>query len=152
MPISSGKLWAAYVGAAAVLAAGVSVGVFMNRSDHQPLATTTGTQRSSAVRFNTPVPPSQVYPQMQNSGPWPGTPPSCSSVTAVDAHNVSRQFVIAVGEAYAASPQARQCLAATVVAHSEVKNQDYTMVCTPAPPQVRCTGGQSAEIVFRPGT
>ncbi len=128
------------------------MGVVVNRPDGPPPSQAPRAQQSTAVRVNNPIPPAQVYPQTQTPGVWPGSPPSCSSVTAVDAQNVSRQFVLAVGDAYAASPQSRQCQAATIVAHSEVKNQDYTMVCAPVPPQIRCTGGQSAVVVFRPGT
>ena len=76
----------------------------------------------------------------------------CTSVTAVDAENVSRQFVIAVGDAYTATPQARLCQAATVTAHSDMKDQDYSMTCTPVEAsKVKCTGGALAVIVFRPG-
>lgn len=147
MTLTPGKLWAVYVAAAVLLCAGVAAGVLMHHRDGPPQSTRTPPPSGSAVRVGTPAAPTAVYPQPQK----PATP-SCSSVTAVDAQNVSRQFVLAVGNAYAATAQARQCQAATVVAYSDVKDQDYTMACVPESSLVKCTGGQSAVIVFRPGT
>ncbi|MCV7286015.1 hypothetical protein H7J87_11805 [Mycolicibacterium wolinskyi] len=146
MALTPGKLWAVYVIAAVLLCGGVTAGVLMNHKTETPPASQPPPPPSSAIRVGTPATPSSVYPQPQQPAA-----PSCRSVTAVDAQNVSRQFVLAVGNAYAETPEARQCQAATVVAHSDVKDQDYTMTCVPESSLVKCTGGQSAVIVFRPG-
>lgn len=146
MSLTPGKLWAVYVSAAVLLCGGVTAGILMNHSGEPPRSSQAPAPPNSAIRVGTLPTPSAVYPQTQQ----PATP-SCSSVTAVDAQNVSRQFVLAVGNAYAATAQARQCQPASVVAHSDVKNQDYTMACAPESSLVKCTGGQSAVIVFRPG-
>lgn len=146
MTLTPGKLWAVYVTAAVLLCAGVAVGVLVHHKDAPQQPSQTPPPSGSVVRVGTPAAPSAVYPHPQKP-----PAPSCSSVIAVDAQNVSRQFVVAVGNAYAATAQARQCQSATVVAHSDVKDQDYTMACVPESSLVKCTGGQSAVIVFRPG-
>ncbi len=146
MTLTPGKLWAVYVTAAVLLCVGVAAGVLMHHKDAPPQPSQMPPPSGSVVRVGTPAAPSAVYPHLQKPAA-----PSCGSVTAVDAQNVSRQFVLAVGNAYAATAQARQCQAATVVAFSEVKEQDYTMACVPESSLVKCTGGESAVIVFRPG-
>lgn len=149
MTLTPGRLWAVYVAAGIVLAAGVVAGVLRHHHDTRPPPSSAPS--AVHVQVKTPVAPSPVYPQVQAPSD-DQRPIGCSSLTAVDADNVSRQFVIAVGNAYTATPQARQCQAALVVAHSDIKNQDYTMACAPESSQIKCTGGQSAVIVFRPGT
>ncbi|MGB8404039.1 MAG: hypothetical protein WCE30_08250 [Mycobacterium sp.] len=148
MTLTPGKLWAVYVGTGVLLAGGVVVGVLTHRQD-APSASPAAPP-SAPVKVSAPAAPALVYPQQQNPD---GGQKSlvCTSLTAMDADNVSRQFVIAVGNAYTATPQARLCQAATVVAHSEIMNQDYSMACALfESSQIKCTGGLLAVIVFRP--
>lgn len=149
MTLSPGRLWAAYVAAGLTLSGGVGAGVLMNHNGESPTSDAEP-PRPSSVRVSIPGAPTSVYPQPGPTSEVP--PPSCSSVTAVDAENVSRQFVLAVGDAYAGTPQSSQCQAASVVAYSEAKKREYSMKCVPAAEMVRCTGGESAVIVFRPGS
>lgn len=149
MMLTPGKLWAVYIGAGVLLASGVVAGVLSRHPDvpsAHPVASPT-----APVKVSDPGPPTLVYPQEQNpDGGQRST--VCTSLTAVDADNVSRQFVIAVGHAYTATPQARRCQPVTVVAHSDATNQDYSMACALVEStQIKCTGGQLAVIVFRPG-
>ena len=149
MTLSPRTLWAVYAGAGVLLAAGVVAGVLMHHQDAPPARP--AAPSTAAVKVRAPVAPTLVYPQEQT--PDGGQRSSvCTSVTAVDAENVSRQFVIAVGDAYTATPQARLCQAATVTAHSDATNQDISMTCAPVEaPKIKCTGGHLAVIVFRPG-
>jgi hypothetical protein len=149
MTLSQGRVWAFYVAGALILSGGVAAGVVTSRSG-ETATPDPGPPPPPSITVSAPGIPSAVYPHQSRVTASPG--PSCSSVTAVDAENVSRQFVLAVGEAYAATSQSRRCQPATVVAYSEVKERDYTMDCAPAAEMVRCTGGRSAVIIFRPGT
>lgn len=150
MTLSPGRLWAAYVAAGLTLGGGVGIGVLANHNGEASMPDAEPSPPSS-IRVSIPSAPTSVYPQSQPASDEDARR-SCDSVTAVDAENVSRQFVLSVGEAYAGTPQSSQCQAATVVAYSEARKREYTMDCVPAAEMVRCTGGQSAVIVFRPGT
>lgn len=147
MTLSPGRLWAAYVAAALTLGGGVGAGVLMNPNG-EAQAPDASPPPPTSIRVSIPSAPTSVYPQSRPTAAE--TPPSCSSVTAVDAENVSRQFVLAVGDAYAETSQSTQCQAATVVAYSEARKREYSMTCVPEAAMVRCTGGDSAVIVLRP--
>lgn len=149
MTLSQGRIWALYVAGGLVLTGGVVAGVLTSRSG-PTAAPNSGPTPPSSITVSAPGTPSPVYPQPHSTAATPER--SCAAVVAVDAQNVSRQFVLAVGEAYAATPQSRQCSAASVEAYSEVKKQTYRMECVPAAETVRCTGGQSAVIIFRPAS
>lgn len=149
MTLSQGQVWALYVAGGLVLTGAVAAGALANRSD-PPVASNPGPTPPSSITVSIPGTPSPVYPHQSSTSGSPER--SCAAVVAVDAENVSRQFVLAVGEAYAATPQSRQCAAASVEAYSEFKKQSYRMECVPAAQAVRCTGGESAVIVFRPAS
>ena len=144
MPVTTRKLWAAYILGAAVLTTGVGSGLLHNRTAHKP-PTPVASPQPTAIHPADSSPPAPIGGHNDHT-----TTRRCTAITAIDAHNASEAFIFAVGNAYSSTIAAHHCLPATVTAHSDATGRDYTMMCAPESAALRCSGGQHAWIVFTP--